>query len=241
MDHEAIHRLILFWRKTFFTEPILLSTFIFCFVLALLRHDREKEIIFFLFYFLIGILLFTVASPLIILRIFSGKKAAIISEISNTIFELVEFVAFYYFFKKCIQHKKSKIILNLFLISLCLIIFAYFIAINVPSYTVDNIREHSLFINVIEFFFLFILCLTYFYELFTSVPKIDLFKRPSFLIVTGTFFYSVLMIPFFMLANDMIQYEEPTYRILFAFHFILLIIMLITISKAFLCKTRITI
>jgi len=241
MDHETINRLINFWRQTFFIEPVLILTFIFCFILALLYHYREKERIFFLFYFFVGISLLTLSSPLLLLKIFTGRKEAITLEIANTIFELTEFIAFYYFFKKCLQLKKFKKILTLFLISLCLIILVYFIALNLPGYTTHNIKEHSLFINVIEFFFLFIMCLGYFYELFTNLPKIDLSKRPSFLIVISTFFYSALMIPFFMLANDMFQMENSAYNILFSFHFLLLIIMLITISKAFLCKTRITI
>jgi hypothetical protein len=241
MDHETIDRLINFWRNYFFTEPILIFTFIFCLLIGLSRHYKEKERIFFLFYFLSGILLFTSSSPLIIVKIFTGKNQAIVSETANTIFELAEFIAFYYFFKKCLQNKKSKKILPLFLISLLIIILSFFIALNFPSYTIGNIKKHSLFINVIEFFFLFIMCLFYFYELFTQVPKINLSQRPSFLIVTSTFFYSSLMIPFFMVAYDILQIERSTFYILFSCHFILLSIMLITISKAFLCKTAITI
>jgi cbb3-type cytochrome oxidase subunit 3 len=241
MDRETIQRLINFWRNNFFIEPILILTFIFCFTVGLLYHYKERERIFFIFYFFIGIALLTIVSPLVIYKIFTGRNRAIFAETANTIFELTEFIAFYYFFKKCLQNRKSKKILRIFLISLVIIISAFFIALNLPYYTTETISKHSLFINVIELFFLFIMCLAYFYELFTTVPKINLLQRPSFLIVTSTFFYSALMIPFFMLAHDMLQIEKSTFFILFSFHFILLIIVLITISKAFFCKTPITI
>jgi len=241
MDHETINRLVDFWRITFFIEPILISTFIFCFVVALVYHYREKARIYFLFYFLSGLFLFTLSSPLLIQKIFIGKEQIITSEVANTIFELTEFIAFYYFFKKTLRIKRSKKMLAFFLISLLVISSGYFTALSFPAYTLKNIREHSLFINVIEFFFLFIMCLAYFIELFNDVPKMNIFKRPSFLIVTSTFFYSTLMIPFFMVANALLRINNSTYNVLFIVHFILLFIMLITISKAFLCKVPITI
>jgi hypothetical protein len=241
MDHETIVRLIKIWRRNFFMEPTLLSVLIFSFIVSILYHQREKERVFFLFYFLVGILLFAIISPISVLKIIYGRKGDIINEMSNTIFELAEFVAFYYFFKGSLQNKKSRKILRSFLISLFIIVGAFFIALSFPKYTATDIRKHSLFINVIEFFFLFIMCLAYFFELFTNAPKINISQRPSFLIVTGAFFYSALMIPFFMLANDMLQFEASTYHLLFTFHFVLLIIMLTAISKAFLCKIRITI
>jgi len=241
MDHETINRLLDYWRRTFFIEPIVVLTFIFCFVVALLYHYRQRERILLLFYFFVGILLFIFSNPLLIKKIFSGREEVIAYEIANTTFELTEFIAFYFFFKQCLQSNKVKIVLTPFLISLCLVSASFFIALNFPNYTIENIKKHSLFINVIEFFFLFTMCLGYFYELFVYAPTATLSKRPSFLIVISAFFYSALMIPFFMLAYDIFRFETSTHDILFSFHFLLLIIMLITISKAFLCKTPITI
>jgi len=241
MDHRVMNEIANFWRKTFFIEPILLLVFLFSFIVALLFHHREKERIFFLFYFFVGVLLFAITSLLLSLNILSGKIGAVAAEGANTIFELVEFVAFYYFFRKCLQNKISKKLLKIFLFSFLSVIAVFCTAFALPGYTKDHIYKHSLFINVIEFFFIFTMCLAYFYELFKNVPKMNLSQRPSFLIVISAFFYSALMIPFFMLANDMLKFEQTTYHMLFAVHFILLIIMLLTISKTFLCKLPITI
>ena len=84
------------------------------------------------------------------------------------------------------------------------------------------------------------MCLFYFYELFASVPKADLLKRPSFLIVTSTFFYSSLMIPFFIIAYELIKFERPLYDVLFSIHFILLITVLGTLAKGFFNRIPIT-
>jgi hypothetical protein len=240
MAHEIIDKLLDHWRNNFFTEPILILTFIFCLIIGFLYHYKEKERIFFLFYFLIGLILFVVANPIDFFRVLTGKKLVIFSEIANTVFELTEFVAFYYFFKKCFQNKRYQEMSKVFLVSLCIIIGAFFTGLIFPGYTIDNIRKHSLFINVIEFFFLSIMCLGYFLELFISIPRVNLLQRPSFLIITSTFFYSVLLIPFFVIAHNLLQIEKAFYSILFSCHYILLTILLFSVSKAFLCKTPIT-
>jgi len=241
MNHDAINRLIHYWRRSFFIEPAVLLTFIFCFVVALLFHYKQRERIFLLLYFLAGTLLFIFSSPLIIAKMFSGRKHIIAYEIANTIFELSEFIAFYFFFRRSLKNNKLRNILAPFLVLFCFIVGSFFIALSFPGYTIDDIKRHSLFINVVEFFLLFIICLAYYYELFTATPKVGLLQRPSFLIVTSAFFYSALTIPFFMLAADIFRSEIATHDILFSLHFVLLITMLITMSKALLCKTPITI
>ena len=239
MPHEITNKLISYYRNNFFTEPILLAVFIFSFVIAIRYNAGEKEIFYFLFYFLVGVLLF-LFTPITFFYILSKRNLAILMEIFNTIFELVEFITFYYFFKKCFQRKEIKKISKLFLICLLIVAAVFFTALNFPTYSIEEIRTHSFFINVLEFFFLALLCLAYFYELFTGTPKLDLSKRPSFLITTSTFFYSVLLIPFFIIARDMLRNESSLFFVLFSCHYLLLTIVLLTISKAFLCRKPIT-
>jgi len=163
----------------------------------------------------------------------------IYEEVANTFFELIEFLAFYFFFKKCLQNKYEKCF-KVALYMLMTVSGIFFIRLAFPNYKDEDMRTHSLFINVIEFFFLFIMCLAYFRKLFTDAPTKNLFKRPSFLIVTSLFFYTILMIPFFLIANDVFLNEVAIYHILFACHYILLMFLLFSISKAFLCKIPIT-
>jgi hypothetical protein len=49
-----------------------------------------------------------------------------------------------------------------------------------------------------------------------------------------------LMIPFFIIANAIFLNETAIYNILFASHYVLLMILLFSLSKAFLCRTPIT-
>ena len=240
MNFEIIQRLIKYWRKSFFTEPILLSAFIVCFIAAVIYHQKQKERFLFLLYFFVGITLLFLNSPLVFRRIYHGRNLAIHLEIGNTLFELVEFGAFSIFFSNTLRTKIFQKLSKIFLITLCIIIVTFFAALVLPWYSTDNIDKHSFFINVIEFFFIAILCLTYFYELFTYAPCVNLLRRPSFFITTSAFFYSVSLIPFFMIANDMFKNQSQYYNVLFSCHFLLLTVVLLSLLNAFLCKDRIT-
>lgn len=185
-------------------------------------------------------MVFAVNASIMAFKIYSGKKSAIVMEVTNTIFEAAEFMAFYVFFKHCIQSTRFKNLLTTFLICIFFVIGVYFTALTFPNYPRNLIEKHSLFINVLEFFFLGTMCLAYFYELLTRTPQMTLAKRPSFLITTSTFFYSVLLIPFFAIAQEAFTNGSRFYNVLFACHFVLLGILLLTILKAFLRRKPIT-
>jgi hypothetical protein len=229
-----------FWRRSFFTEPILILFFVFCFLVGLFYHYRDKVRLLFLLYFFSGIILFVPVTIIRVCRIFTEKQTAVLHETVNTIFELTEFVAFYYFFQQCLQNNKLKKVLRMCLYFLLAIMAIFFSRLTFPGYPEYYMRVHSLFINVVEFFFLFIMCLAYYRELFTGVPIKNLFQRPSFFIVTSTFFYTILMIPFFLIAHDVFVSEIEIYDMLFSCHFVVLMVLLFSISKAFLCKIPIT-
>jgi hypothetical protein len=237
---EVISKLFAYYKTDFFTEPVLLLTFIFSLVVGLLYNYRAKERIFFVVYFFAGVVLFLLASPIQIILVVAGRKVDVFNEVCNTGFEMVEFIAFQYFFKKCLRNKNLRRISNILLLVLIVICFAFFIAAAFQGYSKETIREHSFLINAIEFFFLSSLCLAYFYELFTEPPKINLFERPSFFITTSVFFYSVLLIPFFIIARALWKEEHSIFFVLFSCHYILLTIVLVSISKAFLCRKPIT-
>jgi hypothetical protein len=239
MGHEMIQRLLNYWRSIFFIEPVLDLFFICCFVIGIFYHYKNKERLFFLAYFFSGII-FVPVRILLDSKILTEKQDTVLLESTNTVFELAEFIAFYHFFQRCLLGKSIRRILRLCLYLMATISTIFLVMLTSPDYTVADIRFHSLVINAIEFFFLFVMCLAYYRELFTDTPIKNLFNRPSFFIVTSTFFYSILMIPFFLIANDVRIEEFQLHNILFACHYLLLIILLISISKAFLCKAPIT-
>jgi len=240
MGNEITEQLINFWRRSFFIEPIVILFFTLCFIIGLIFHDKNKERLFFTAYFFSGVVLFVPTTIIILYNILAGKQLTIYHEIANTFFELSEFLAFYFFFKKCLKNVVYRKYLKISLYVLLTSIVIFLTRLTLPGYTSEDIRVHSLFVNAIEFFFLFIMCLAYFRELFTDAPTKNLFKRPSFLIVTCTFFYTILMIPFFLIANDVFLSETAIYNILFACHYVLLMVLLFSILRAFLHKASIT-
>src|SRR5215831_14304330 len=169
MGDEIINRLIKFWRESLFIEPFLIFLFALCFIVALFHHDRERERVAFLFYFLMGTALFLGTLTKMVFNNLAERKYHIIVETGNTFFELTEFVAFYYFFKGCLQSPFFKKMCKIFLFCLIAISSAFFVGLVFPSYATEVMRWHSLMINVIEFFFLSSMCLAYFYELFATV------------------------------------------------------------------------
>jgi hypothetical protein len=240
MTQQVIRKLMAYYKADFFTEPVVLLTFVISFAIGLLYNHREKERIFFALYFFAGVVLFVLASPIQAVLKVAGWKVDVFNEVANTGFEIVEFIAFQHFFKKCFRHENLRRISDIFLIVLTIICLTFFTAIASHGYSKETLREHSFLINVIEFFFLSFLCLAYFYELFTEPPKINLLERPSFFITTSVFFYSVLLIPFFIIARALWREEHAIFFVLFSCHYLLLTIVLITISKAFLCRKPIT-
>lgn len=137
MDHSILYRLVNFWKKYFYLEPILILVLIFCLTLGLIYHRRERERIIFVVYFLTGVALFTIESPVvIILKLYSGRKSTVAAEMSNTLFEMIEFVAFYYFFKKCLKSKTPRKIIDAFLTTIAALVTIFFVALAFPSYDV---------------------------------------------------------------------------------------------------------
>jgi len=240
MSHETFERLISYWRSGLFVEPFVVLAFTFSFIIGVICNYNNRERLLFLVYFFLGIALFVQNTVLTVCQLLTGRQLVLRQEAANTIFELIEFVAFYYFFKKSLQDKNFKKVLKILLYVLSLLIAVFLIGLNFKNYSIAHIRVHSLVINAIEFFFLFVMCLAYFRELFTGAPTQHLFSRPSFLIVTSAFFYAILMIPFFLIAHDILLTETAIYNTLSACHYLLLIVLLFSISKAFLCKAPIT-
>jgi len=240
MNHLVIERVITLWRKSLFLEPTLLLLFAAGLVVAIVKNNKQGNRIAFLIYFFLGTLLFLAMQIQVIFRNFNVRTYHVVLEFCNTVFELGEYIAFFYFFRDCLQTKSFKSLSRIFLLFLICISVAFSIGLLSPTYETDDFQRHSLIINVIEFLFLSTMCLGYFYELLTTAPKTNLLKRPSFFIVTSVFFYAVASIPFFVLARDIILVGKAVYFIFFDCHFLLLSIVLVSIMRALLRETAIT-
>jgi len=239
MNHDALERLLAFWKGSLFFEPFLLSTFIVCFIIGIRYHLGEQERICFVLYFLVGILLLTVPTFVLVFQIYRGREFVIFGQTADTVFVLAEFTAFYFFFKKTIQKKVLQRIFGLYAICLFAATTAFFISMIFCQYSSSEILRYATFINVIEFIFLCTMCLAYFHQLFSTRPEGSILHRPSLFIVISSFLYSIVLIPFFMLIDDF-PAGAGLYGAFFACHYVLLILVLVSVARAFLSKTPIT-
>jgi hypothetical protein len=239
--NEIVRQLLANWQRTFFTGFLVDLIFIVCIIVGLIYFDQQKEKLFFIIYFFIGAVLFIGLDVLEAFNFLANRRLRIIFELGNTAFEIFEFSAFYFFFIRLFKKKIFIWLAYSFLVVLLITCSIFFGRFLYPGYSVINFQRHSLYINVMELFFVAVLCLSYFYELLTAVPKLNLLRRPSFFIVTTAFFYSILTLPFFVVAHDMYLLQRSLYDMVFSFHFIFLILMLAAILNAFTCKTGITI
>lgn len=153
---------------------------------------------------------------------------------TNVIIAFVEISTYYYFFNLILQRKFKLLLLILFLIYL-ICIFIYF------SETINLIASTPIhganIVSALEFCLLLPPCFLYFRQLFKTSSPLKLTKRPTFWIVSGIFFFSLISIPYYLLMSYFVQ-SGYQYRTLLssAFYYFPFTINFIFILKAFLCK-----
>lgn len=170
---------------------------------------------------------------------FSKRAIELFMGQTNTIIALTELFAYFYFFSKILHNKKIIALMKIFALLFALIVLVFFST--KYSFLSKRFFYVSNLVGTIEFLFLIPLCLMYYYELFQNNPAINLHQRPSFWIVTGIFFFSVISIPYNMLDRFLMDnnsvYWSFTYLLFFSIPFS---INMIFLSKAFLCRKSLT-
>ena len=126
------------------------------------------------------------------------KKSNDIIYITNSFICVVELCVYYYFFFRVLQNGIVKHTMK-FLLMVFMIFFVGLIIFKTKK--IDSYGHFAGIIGAAEFLFLLLPCFTYYFELFSNKTSEDLLKRPSFWIVTGIFFYSVVSIPYYLIAN----------------------------------------
>jgi len=156
---------------------------------------------------------------------------------SNAWISAVELWVYYYFFFRVIQNSIVKRIMKILLIifTTVFVVLAIF-----KIYESDSIRYTSEIIGAAEFLFLLLPCFTYYFELLAIKTTEDLFKRPSFWIVTGIFFYSAISIPYYLIGNFLQINNYHSQIVTFLMFYIPFSISFLFLTKAFLCKKILT-
>ncbi len=75
----------------------------------------------------------------------------------------------------------------------------------IKPFSDTSIRKLSDFVISSELLALTGLCLVYYFESFNKKGTSELKSSPSFWIVTGLFFYSIIIAPFFMITDEIIK------------------------------------
>lgn len=240
MEQAAWKRLLTFYEKTYYTEIVVILASLFLLYVIIKYFSKKKFAYLFLVYAITCIILFlgfpiqrSVFPP-------TGRLGTVVIESVNTLFAISELSVFIIFFFQIINSKSSKKLL-LLILSLFFISIIYFLSklLNLNSDR-SEIMKASLFVNILEFSIFLVAVLSYFMELFTKPPTQNLALSPAFWISSGLFIYILGSLPLLLFAEYIWAANRNLYYLLFSIHFLSLSLLLLTISKAFLCPEPLT-
>lgn len=154
---------------------------------------------------------------------------------SNDLVSLVELFVYYHFFFHIIQNKSFGKLMHI--CKTCFAVIVIVFAITKFEFLSKRYSYISYSIGAIEFLLLIPPCFVYYFEVIKNKSVINLFERPSFWVVTGIFFYSLISVPFYLLSIfvESSNYEHSNLIELFLFY-APFIVNFIFLSKSFLCE-----
>jgi hypothetical protein len=198
----------------------LILSFYFCF-----KEYNPGYLRFFPFYHLIACLTEGVANIYFLKKSF---PLVLTQNIPYNFFSLIEFMFFTFFLSKQITEKKNKLLLYIGAgLSCTILVFLFFKnqTFNYPNWNC------TIPINI----FYIAGCLLYFHNIFFKLSHANLSKEPSFWIITGILFYSVIETPtlFFAMHVNSPSFSIFTYIIINGIAYTLLHSLFI---KAYTCR-----
>jgi|GraSoiStandDraft_1057264.scaffolds.fasta_scaffold129824_2 hypothetical protein len=209
-------------------------------VTGFLFVQKNKVTIFFLIYLIIDFIFSLCDTYLQTFSSFSKYQIFIFITLTNTIISLAELLTYYYFFSKIIKNKSILRVMKILGFSFFLI--TVLLETTRFAFLTPRLIYIADVVGALEFLFLVPPSFVYFYELLKNDPVVNLYQRPSFWIVTGILFYSVISIPYLLIDRFVYdnQYEHR-YLLDLAFFYIPFSLNLIFLTRAFLCKKTLTI
>jgi hypothetical protein len=234
MDREVIKYLFDIWKPAYYTDLIA----IICQCLALFYgikfYFKRKEGGYFLIYILSWLLCFTIfeyIAAYIKLVQHDMPHSVIFEEINIMVASSVEYYCFSYFlYRVSGKNAKRLIIVSYSAFAVLLLYFAFKIIIGSSP---DAIKHLSYTISSVEMILLLIPTLLYFYKQLQQKKPDNLLKRPSFWILSSLLLYSVIVIPFFLVADKFLTSNRTAYYIGFTFHLTSFCLLFLALIKAF--------
>jgi hypothetical protein len=228
------------FSKFYYTPLLMLIVEVTALVMAIIYIRKTKIGKAFIFYIAFDLCMLIVDCFLISHSGISKKFRFYFQDTTNTLIAYVELLVYFYFFRKILEGNKIKKILTGLVVIYSAIIIIF---LTTKFGFVTNRYSYLAYITgVIEFIFLLVPCVYYFLHLFKANSLLRLTDRPSFWIVTGIFFFSLISIPCYLLnkylSNNYKQLWPALQAALYIIPFTLNFAFLI---KAFLCKKPLTI
>jgi hypothetical protein len=227
------------WHRKYYDSPFMFVCELLAIILGLIYQRKNKIGQFFICYTIIDILILILNNYLMNFSNLTKKEFSDSLLITNTISFLGELLAFLFFFQLTLQSKLIKRLIP-FLRGI-FILLALLHLLNLFIFHRPISGNDMNYLGAIEFFFLIIPCFFYFAELFSKPSPVSLFRRPSFWITTGIFFYTFVSIPYYFiveyLSKSGYQYYYELSVLLFSIPYGITFLFL---SKAFTLKTGLT-
>lgn len=234
-----IQGLVFNLQRTYFTEVVLFLIEIIAILIWAIYAPKNK-ISYLFFLYITFDLLILIINWILILQYTSPEIKKIFINITNTLVALFELFVYNTFFKQTLINTWIKKWSRYSFIFYSLITVSYTIYSLCHKSSLNSYLAYS--VGALEFILLLPPCLVFYYQILNLSVDINLQKRPSFWIVTGIFFYSIISIPYYLLTTyiSLIKheykyiYEATLFYLPFTINFIFLI-------KAFKCKKCLTI
>ncbi len=228
------------WHNSFYSIPIVILTQAFAIICGLLLFKKEKIHILFIAYAFSGLLLFTLVDFIILTQDIHGRNIRVITEIANGSFALTETIILFSFFNILLKSKIAKLGMNIFLFIFSSLMLFLFIKISDPDFSGKSILEYSNFLTSFQLFFILLLCLFYYSQLFKEITSLRLTSRPSFWIVSSIFFYSLIVVPYFIISHKIFLADRNIYRVYSFVHYMSLSLVYFSISIGFIWRKPLT-
>ena len=208
-------------------------------IIALIYVRKNKIGQFFIFYIVFDFCILIIDTFFISRADISIKYKTLFLNYTNPLIALTELGTYYYFFSKVLSGTRIKKLMKSLGVFYLLLIIIF--VITKFSFLTSRFSYISDLLGAIEFLLLIPPCFVFFYQLINNRSELKLFERPSFWIVTGIFFFSVISIPYYVLQKYLgSNKNEFEYILSSVFFYIPFTINFAFLIKAFLCKNTLT-
>lgn len=237
---NGFEKLLRIFEQGYYAVPIMSGFELIAIIVGLKLVRKDKTGVFFIAYLIFDFLIAIADNYLKVSPLYSYYQQSFFISLTNQLISLAELLVYYFFFFHIIQ---NKIIIRLMKITRMIFIFVIVIAITTHfSFLTKRYSYISLLTGCLEFLFLLPPCFVYFYEILKNNPAINLYQRPSFWIVTGIFFFSVMSVPYYLITQFVSSnHYEYTQLLDLSFYYVPFTINFIFLTRAFLCKKTLTI